>query len=273
MLRSACLLTFAVALAGGAGWGLGLFDGPPGPALRFAEPVKTVRLDMAGEDPVTVAFPFENAADRPVRLTGANVSCGCVLAEDLPRDVPPGASELTMTLDPRQFTAGKPRLVDAEIYSDGPGPSPRLRLTVEPYGEPRPFPLHPPPTPTSEADPMPRQLKSPAARRFGADLLALTLLLFGGLCVASPAFAGRGASTWVVPGNQSVTPSGPMSAPIPDEDTLCDGGSTCAEQSDGQCESQASSCKRNECQCDTETIVPTGGKTHKCQCITMDLGF
>ena len=52
---------------------------------------------------------------------------------------------------------------------------------------------------------MPKHLKSPAARRFGTDLLALTLLLFGGLCVASPAFAGRGhgVSSWLVSGGGS----------------------------------------------------------------------
>ena len=47
---------------------------------------------------------------------------------------------------------------------------------------------------------MARKLKSPPVRRFLTDLLALTLLLFGGLCMASPAFASRGVSSWVVPG-------------------------------------------------------------------------
>ena len=47
MLRTAALLSGAAVLAGIAGRAAGLFDGPPGAALVFDGPARTVRLDLA----------------------------------------------------------------------------------------------------------------------------------------------------------------------------------------------------------------------------------
>ena len=139
MLRGLLLLTGAATLTGGGGWASGLFDDPPGPPpavepLVFGEVARTVRVDVGSPGPVEVTFPFENASGRPIRLSGANVSCGCVLAGDLPRTVLPGRSELTLTVDPAKYAPGEPRTVWADLYTDASSPAPRLSLTVEPFG-------------------------------------------------------------------------------------------------------------------------------------------
>ena len=136
MLRHLLLVTSAATFAGAAGWTGGLFADPVPPGgLDFGEAARTVRVDVAGTGAVDVRFPFENATGRPVRIAGANVSCGCVLAGDLPRTVPPGRSELTLTVAPAQYEPGLTKTVWADLYTDAGVPTPRLTLTVEPFGE------------------------------------------------------------------------------------------------------------------------------------------
>ena len=135
MLRLLFLVVSAASLAGGVGRAGGLYGEPAtGAAFEFGAAARTVRVDVASTKTVDVRFPFENASGRPVRIAGANVSCGCVLAGDLPRTVPPGRSDLTLTVDPAQYEPGVPKTVWVDLYTDAATPPPRLTLTVEPFG-------------------------------------------------------------------------------------------------------------------------------------------
>ena len=88
-------------LGGGSIWAW--VQGVPAPLIAVDPAVFT---SGAREGQTIIAdFTVRNVTSQPVKLLGANVSCGCmVMMNDFPIDLSPGASKLVQV----QLTVGKP---------------------------------------------------------------------------------------------------------------------------------------------------------------------
>jgi len=120
----------AAIVAGLAQWQFGslsnAIDSLSGRSISIDHPVNYVGT-IKGNEPIKVEFNVTNLQNETVRLAGANISCSCVVAPDMPMALEPfRATALAFTFTPPSEAGHFEQ--EIELYFDGPIPA--MLLTI-----------------------------------------------------------------------------------------------------------------------------------------------
>jgi hypothetical protein len=103
--------------------------------VRFATPERCTGV-LSPLQTILVPFPLENRTVRMIRVVGATGVCrapGCLIARDLPVDVPPFSTR-DILIELRASDRAGPFRLNMTVFTDCPGQT-TMELTV--YGEVR----------------------------------------------------------------------------------------------------------------------------------------